>query len=228
MGFNAEQQGEWKSLFVHALALMRDMLSHTRPDVVWTFGGGTVLMLRHNHRISKDIDLFVPDPQYLGFVNPRLSDVAASISDDYIEATEYIKLIRPEGEIDIVAAPNLTAEPWTKETVMGEIVHVETDIEIIAKKMWHRGNRATARDLFDLVLVIRNDGPGLAREAKWLIRHREAFLYQISTRRKVLKITFDAIDRAKSPTILVPSYEECVEQAGEFCCRSKSGKSFPN
>jgi len=43
------------------------------PGAPWTFGGGTVLMLRLAHRQSKDIDLFVPDPQYLGYVNPRLS-----------------------------------------------------------------------------------------------------------------------------------------------------------
>ena len=69
----------------------------TKPNAIWTFGGGTVLMLRHNHRLSKDIDLFVPDPQYLGFVNPRLSDVAAAVSEDYVEAAEYIKLLLPEG-----------------------------------------------------------------------------------------------------------------------------------
>lgn len=40
----------------------------------WTFGGGTVLMLRYGHRVSKDIDIFVPNPQYLGYVNPRISD----------------------------------------------------------------------------------------------------------------------------------------------------------
>jgi hypothetical protein len=33
--------------------------------VDWTFGGGTVLMLRHKHRISRDVEIFVPDPQYL-------------------------------------------------------------------------------------------------------------------------------------------------------------------
>jgi predicted nucleotidyltransferase component of viral defense system len=32
----------------------------------WTFGGGTILMLRYDHRFSKDIDLFVPDPNTSG------------------------------------------------------------------------------------------------------------------------------------------------------------------
>lgn len=80
-------------------------------DAHWTFGGGTVLMLRIGHRQSKDIDLFVPDPQYLGYVNPRLSDVAESVSADYEEAAEYIKLFLREGEIDVVVGSSLTDDP---------------------------------------------------------------------------------------------------------------------
>jgi hypothetical protein len=33
---------------------------------------------------------------------------------------------------------------------MGQSVKFETCAEIIAKKMWHRGHLAKARDLFDL------------------------------------------------------------------------------
>ena len=47
-------------------------------------------MLRYQHRMSKDIDIFVPDPQYLGFVSPRLSDVAEAVSDKYMEGPGYI------------------------------------------------------------------------------------------------------------------------------------------
>lgn len=49
--------------------------------------------------------MFVPDPQYLGYVNLRLSDVAAEISHDYVETANYVKLIRAEGEIDCSATP---------------------------------------------------------------------------------------------------------------------------
>jgi Nucleotidyl transferase AbiEii toxin, Type IV TA system len=216
MGFDAQRPGVWRSLFVHALALMREMRLRTRADATWTFGGGTVLMLRHAHRLSKDIDLFVPDPQYLGFVNPRLSDIAAGVCHDYVEAMEYIKLLLPEGEIDIVASQNLTEQPWTLETIMGEKVCVETDVEIVAKKMWHRGNRATARDLLDLCLVIQTDPSGLRREAQWLVRHRDAFLQQINVRRVVLKVQFDAIDRLPNAPVVVGAYDDCVGQAQGF------------
>jgi hypothetical protein len=67
MAFSADHPGVWRYVFVHALKLMRDMQLHTQADALWTFGGSTVLMLRHAHWLSKDIDLFVPDVQYLGF-----------------------------------------------------------------------------------------------------------------------------------------------------------------
>lgn len=216
MGFDAECPGVWRDLFVHGLALMREMRLRTRPDALWTFGGGTVLMLRHAHRLSKDIDLFVPDPQYLGFVNPRLSDVAEQLCTRYVEAMEYIKLFRAEGEIDIVASHNLTDQPWTVETIMGEAVCVETDIEIVAKKMWHRGGQTTARDLFDLALVLQTDPDGLRREARFMVRHREAFLQTLDVRRDVMRERFDAIERLPNAKVLVPGYDESVHMAREF------------
>jgi hypothetical protein len=98
-------EGSWKLLLQEALKIIDDLEAKggiSKP--FWTFGGGTVLMLRYGHRLSKDIDIFVPDPQYLGYVSPRLSDVAAEVATDYVEAAGYVKLIRPEGEIDFVAA----------------------------------------------------------------------------------------------------------------------------
>ncbi len=113
-------------------------------------------------------------------------------------------------------AHNLTQQPWTLETIMGEVVQVETDVEIVAKKMWHRGNQATARDLFDLVLVLQTDPIGMAREAQWMVRHREAFLEQIVERRAALQKTFNAISRLPNPRVVVPGYDECVERARAF------------
>lgn len=87
--------GIWQDLLRDAYCLIDEIAKHGISDPVWTFGGGTVLMLRHRHRVSKDIDIFVPDPQYLGFVSPRLSDVAESVTQDYVEGPGYIKLLRP-------------------------------------------------------------------------------------------------------------------------------------
>lgn len=129
---------------------------------------------------------------------------------------EYIKLFRAEGEIDIVASHNLTDQPWTVETIMGEPVCVETDVEIVAKKMWHRGGQTTARDLFDLCLVLQTDPDGLRREARFMVRHRQAFLQTLEVRRSVMQDRFDAIERLPNAKVLVPMYDDCVQMAKEF------------
>jgi hypothetical protein len=73
--------GVWQGLLQHAYSLIDEIAVHGIQNPFWTFGGGTVLMLRYRHRMSKDIDIFVPDPQYLGFVSPLLSDVDEAVSD---------------------------------------------------------------------------------------------------------------------------------------------------
>lgn len=113
--------GPWTALFPHALNLMAH-LEREASNIAWSFGGGTVLMLRINHRASKDIDLFVPDPQCLGYVNPRLSDAAESITTDYEENAEFIKLHLPAGEIDIVVGTPLTEQPFELVDYGGRVI----------------------------------------------------------------------------------------------------------
>ena len=105
-----------------------------------------------------------------------------------------------------------TANAWTLETINGKPVRVETDVEIVAKKMWHRGNRATARDLFDLVLIIRSSPTALRLESRWLLRHRDEFLAQLAGRRNVLRAQFEAIDALKP----MPDFDDCVTEAEAF------------
>jgi len=212
---SALPKGVWQTLLAHAFTLVDEIAQRGIREPFWTFGGGTVLMLRHGHRLSKDIDIFVPDPQYLGFVSPRLSDAAERVSVDYVEGPGYVKLLRPEGEIDFVASPNLTAQPYDEWTLLGRTVKVETAAEIVAKKLWHRGDRATARDLFDLSMVIEREPEALATAAPYLVRHREAFLAQIGQRRAVLAAQFEAIDTLSYR----PEYDEAVERVSGFLSR---------
>lgn len=204
--------GVWQGLLHHAYVLIDEIAANGIQNPFWTFGGGTVLMLRYRHRMSKDIDIFVPDPQYLGYVSPRLSDVAEAVSDKYVEGPGYIKLMRPEGEIDFVASPNLTSDPYEVWELLGREIKVETSAEIVAKKLWHRGDRATARDLFDLALVIEREPLALATASAHLTRHRDEFLKQVGQRREVLKAQFEAIDTLGYQ----PSYEQAAESATAF------------
>ena len=213
--------GVWEQLLPHALKVIEDIKTHGIKNPFWTFGGGTVLMLRYQHRISKDIDIFVPDPQYLGFATPRLSDVAAEISDDYIEeSSSYVKLIRPEGEIDFVASPNLTNPGFEEWHLKNNLIRVETGTEIVAKKLWHRGDRATARDLFDLALVIEKEGDALRQAHHFLLKNADQFIEQLNSRREILTVQFNNIEILNYN----PTYDEALGIATKFLNTLKSKK----
>ena len=53
-------EGPWIGLLQQAFRLIDDFQAKGGlSDPFWTFGGGTVLMLRYHHRKSKDIDIIV-------------------------------------------------------------------------------------------------------------------------------------------------------------------------
>lgn len=186
--------GPWTTLFAAALALT-DHLARVIDKPVWTFGGGTVLMLRLNHRHSRDIDLFVPDPQYLGHVTPRLCDVAEDLTTDYVEAASYVKLLLPTGEIDVVVGEPLTDEPWEVVQHQGRTLLVETNAEIVAKKMYHRGDQAKARDLFDLCTVADLDPAAIDHAAPFFARHGDAFIARLKANSRYVEEEFAQIQR---------------------------------
>lgn len=203
--------GVWRELWPQALGLMTHLEGMVHQPL-WTFGGGTVLMLRHGHRLSKDIDLFVPDPQYLGHVNPRLSEVAEAVSADYEENAEFIKLYLPQGEIDIVVGTALTAQPYEVVQHAGREIKVERSAEIIAKKMWFRGDQAKARDLFDLCAVAALEPAAIAEASPFFGRHGEAFLRRLQERAELARAEFEAIDALG----FQQSFDKCLQQAREI------------
>ncbi|OGA65487.1 MAG: hypothetical protein A3G81_12545 [Betaproteobacteria bacterium RIFCSPLOWO2_12_FULL_65_14] len=182
----------------------------------WSFGGGTVLMRRFRHRISKDIDIFVPDPQYLGYVSPRLNDVAEGISSSYMETAISVKLYFPDGEIDFIASAPLTEGPTTVETVLGRRIHVQTTAEIVAKKVWHRGRDLTARDMFDLALVAAREPAAIERIAGILRERREVIRQRIASSEKILRKTYSELDTLD----FHPSFDECLEVVADLLDRS--------
>ena len=196
----------WEILFRRALEIVDSVAaSGTRFDD-WSFGGGTVLMRRYRHRVSKDVDFFVPDPQYLGYVSPRLNDTADALTSKYLETAISVKLFFPEGEIDFIASAPLTKEPTVNETVLGRRVRVETTTEIIAKKIWHRGREFTARDIFDFALVATRE-PGAIESIRPILRERrEMIRTRIATGEKGLRTAFSGLDTLE----FRPEFDECV------------------
>jgi predicted nucleotidyltransferase component of viral defense system len=201
----------WETLFQRALELIDSARESGAPLDDWSFGGGTVLMRRHHHRFSKDIDIFIPDPQFLGYLSPRLSAKAEAMTNHYDEHGNSLKLYFPEGEIDFVASAPLTQNPVVAEVLFGRKVQVEMSMEIVAKKVWHRGADFAARDIFDLAMVAEKE-PGALREIRPVLRdRRDVVLERMKTHEAMLRETFAALEVLDYRR----NYDECVALVGK-------------
>ena len=68
-------ESHWRELLSYACAVVDDVNRNDSILTDWTLGGGTALTLQINHRLSYDIDIFLPDPQLLGFVAASVADM---------------------------------------------------------------------------------------------------------------------------------------------------------
>lgn len=151
----------------------------------WSFGGGTALAVVYKHRESKDIDIFIHDVQLLTLLTPRLNDFTDSLSTEYKEASNFLKLAVKKGEIDFIVAPFLTKAPF-KHAVLGPdlSVRMETPAEIIVKKVFYRGDTLTARDIYDIAFTVSRHTADLMKEVEILAGCREAALKRIEALEK--------------------------------------------
>ncbi|MBR1241929.1 nucleotidyl transferase AbiEii/AbiGii toxin family protein [Bradyrhizobium sp. AUGA SZCCT0240] len=146
-------------------------------------------MLHSDHRLSKDIDAFIDDPQYLGIMSPDVTDVWDCRTWD--QAAHYLKLGYPEGEIDfIVSSPlsdlattfhgvDLTDLPAKRKVT----IEIEHPAEIALKKMHYRPTMLKSRDIFDIAVADSIDHEALIGN-----------LHEISDKQNALRKRLDAID----------------------------------
>lgn len=196
----------WEVLFQRALELIDSANASDARLEDWSFGGGTVLMRRHHHRFSKDVDIFVSDPQYLGYLSPRLNTQEERMASGYDEQANYVKLYFSEGEIDFVAAAPLTKNATVIEHLFGRDVQVETSTEIVAKKVWHRGVVFTARDILDLAMVVEKEPEALTSIRPILRDRRQVILERIAQHGGGLREVFDALETLEYRR----SFDECI------------------
>lgn len=202
------REAAWGILFDRAVELMNSVRAHGVPVDDWTFGGGTVLMRRYRHRLSKDVDIFIGDPQFIGYLSPRLNALAEKITDgNYSENGSSIKLILAEGEIDFIAAGTQTTNPASPESVRGYRILVEKSAEIVAKKVWFRGPEFTARDIFDLSMVAEMEPTSVEEIGPILRRRRDDILGRIERHHDDLRESFGALTALEYRR----SFEDCVQ-----------------
>ncbi len=196
----------WQTLFKRALELIDSVEKAGVGLKDWSFGGGTVLMLRHHHRFSKDIDIFISDPQYLTYLTPRLNSTAEAMTGNYVEQGNFLKLQFKEGEIDFVASAPLTNDPTKTERLFDRDVQVETSTEIVAKKIWHRGESFKARDILDLSMVVELEPAALMPIQPILRNRRSVILARIAAFDEQLRSDFAELDILEYKR----SYDDCI------------------
>ena len=201
-------EGPWKVLLEKTYSIFDAIVSDGFTPPPWSLGGGTVLMFHYAHRKSKDIDIFIPDPQFLGYINPRIGGRGEDITSEFKDTAEYVKLFLPEGEIDFVASSTLTKNPFEEYEVLDRNILLETPVEIVAKKMWHRGDRATARDLLDLAMAIEHHHRDILDHWDVFVKNIEVFTNQCESRKSIMMLAFDAIEKLDFNM----SFDECLER----------------
>lgn len=141
------QAGPWRALATAATAMVADAESRAGISMAPLLGGGTRLMLALDHRISDDIDLFIRDPQWIGFLSPRLNDRFEAVIKGYEEDATCLKLRMDGGEIDFIVGMSLLGLPDEASPDTG--FRLEPLAEVLAKKLFYRGYKLAPRDLFD-------------------------------------------------------------------------------
>jgi hypothetical protein len=110
---------------------------------------------------------------------------------------------------DVVVGEPLTAGPWEEVEHRGRRIRVETNAEIVAKKMYHRGNQAKASDLFDLCAVADLDPVAIEVAAPLFHRYGHAFIAQLKASAAYLEEDFAHIHCLEYQR----PFEECLTLA---------------
>ncbi|MER8576833.1 nucleotidyl transferase AbiEii/AbiGii toxin family protein [Mesorhizobium sp. M1409] len=203
---HSRRPSEWRRLF----AIAADLIDQLREkaggfEFEWSFGGGTAMMIQINHRESHDVDIFLDDPQLLGFIDPSKSQLSFSTGPAAYDGdgTRFQKFaFEGLGEIDFIVAGALTGIPFEKREVEGRSVWLETIPEIIAKKVYYRGAEARPRDIFDIAAAARSHRAGVVGALR-------AFPDRVArTRERLAELNPEFVRRTIAQLMIMPDYEE--------------------
>lgn len=176
-------------------------------------------MLHHQHRMSKDIDIFIDDAQYLSFLSTRLGAEAIWNAQAYDEAGHYLKLRYPEGEIDFIVSGMITETVIRPFDVPGDPTLgipdyrflIEHPVEIALKKLWYRGAELKVRDVFDVAVVAQHHERLLLSSLRYVASKKVAILDRLS------RIDPEFFTASIYELDIMPAYETVASQAlGRF------------
>lgn len=202
---DSRRPSEWRRLFGIAVDLIEQLRENVGGfDFERSFGGGTAMMIQIGHRESHDIDIFLDDPQLLGFIDPSRNRLRfdPAPSDYQGDGRRFQKFtFENVGEIDFIVAGTLKQMPFDIREVEGRAVRLETVPEIIAKKIYYRGSEARPRDIFDIAAAARS-------QLGSVVEALTTFPEQVSrTRVRLEKLNPEFVHRAIAQLMIKPDYQ---------------------
>jgi hypothetical protein len=202
---DSRRPSEWRRLFRIAVDLIDQLRENAGGyDFEWSFGRGTAMMIQIGHRESHDIDIFLNDPQLLGFIDPSKSRLRFDLvpSDYQGDGLRFQKFaFEGIGEIDFIVAGSLTTTPFETRVVEGRTVRPETIPEIIAKKVYYRGSETKPRDIFDIAAAARSQLGEVVNGLRTLPEH------VARTRERMERLNPEFVGRAIAQLMIMPDYE---------------------
>lgn len=148
-------------------------------------GGGTALAARWAHRHSTDVDLYVDHRIHQRlFVSGLPADLHQLTNGRALvtSAPDLTRIDLPDGEITVDSAHSRTERPRSRDTVRGTAIGMDTNAEILARKLAYRmlGSPGfIAGDLYDLAVARRHDAEGLATALDTLPRDNIVSLQRV-------------------------------------------------
>jgi hypothetical protein len=175
----------WRLLLSRTIVGLEKLEQQGQAVPDWILGGGTALMLHSDHRLSKDIDAFIDDPQYLGIMSPDVTDVWDCRTWD--KAAHYLKLEFAEGEIDFIVSNPLSDLTTTfHEVDLTDLpakrkvaIEIEHPAEIALKKMHYRPTTLKSRDIFDIAVADSIDHEALVGNLNEISDKKSALLKRL-------------------------------------------------
>ena len=201
--------------------MVRATLAELLPTVIdsdlgWWLGGGTVLAAQWEHRLSTDLDIFLPAEASLATFDPRWApdfrDAMLGLGATRMEVQQRsVKTWFPAGRLEITALDPVPALPPRAARIDGSDARLLENASILCGKLYGRGRRMPERDVFDVCVAAIEDPDAL----RCAVNHVGP-----DTRREIAHLLAIGADtyRESAPEVILdpaPRFADLLEEAPE-------------
>ena len=148
-----------QKIFEEVVPLILEFVS---PEAL-LLGGGTALATRWQHRDSFDIDLFTSQATFTAAIYDQCARFEARVEELPLSriatvGTEGCTVYCEHGRVEVVASPPQTKRSRSRDRTSDPVIALETNLEILAKKLHRRilaHGKIIPRDLYDMAVARR-------------------------------------------------------------------------